>query len=74
MMKSGRRFRCKVEAFVITRNGSYITISKGETVRKVKNTFSDLLKLRDMYVIEESGIEVDIPIYVIKNKFKETIQ
>lgn len=71
MIKVGTEFVCTSELFGLTRDEKCVTIYKHDVIVKVKNNFSDLVHLRDMYMIKESGILVDIPSYTIANKFKE---
>ena len=71
MIKAGTNFECIVDTCGMTKDGRFVNIYKGDIVTKVKNTFSDIIHLRDMYMLRGSGVLLDIPMYAMSNKFKE---
>lgn len=58
----------------ITREKEWIVIKPYSTITKIRDTFADILKFRSMYVIDESGIEVNIDDSIIKRYFVEVVE
>lgn len=52
----------------------WVVIKPYSTITKIRDTFADILKLRSMYVIDESGIEVNIDDSIIKRYFVEVVE
>lgn len=53
----------------ITREGQEITIPPFSTVEKIRDSFVDKLKLRNMFVVCKTGEEVDISQSIIERYF-----
>lgn len=53
----------------ITREGKEITILPFSAVEKIRDNFADKLKFRNMFVICETGQEVDIDQSIIERYF-----
>ena len=54
----------------LTRDGKIIEIEPYSTITKVRDTFSDQLRLRNMWMIDETGCEVDIAVSIIDRYFR----
>lgn len=52
-----------------TRDGIKIVIDPYDTVTKIKDTFSDYIKLRSMYRLGNTGWEIDIDDSIIERYF-----
>lgn len=55
-----------------TRDGEIITIQPNEKIEKIRSNFADILKLRNMWKILESGMEVDIDKSIIERYYRKS--
>lgn len=55
-----------------TRDGERITIQPNEKIEKIRDNFADILKIRNMWRILESGIEVDIAQSIIERYYRKS--
>ena len=54
-----------------TREGKKVTILPYATVIKVRDNFVDKLKMRNMFVIEDTCQEIDIDTSIVERYFRE---
>lgn len=71
MVKNGDQyFLDGASQFGLTRDGKIIEIEPYSTITKVRDTFFDKLSLRNMWMIDETGCEVDIGFSIIDRYFR----
>lgn len=72
---TGKKYRLDgASQYGITREKEWVVIKPYSIITKIRDTFADILKLRSMYVIDESGIEVNIDDSIIKRYFVEVAE
>lgn len=69
-MKIGDKYMLDgASQYGITREGKEITIPPFSVVEKIRDNFADKLKFRNMFVVCETGQEVDISQSIIERYF-----
>ena len=75
LSKIGKKFKLDgASQYGIARSGERIEIKPHSTVTKIRDNFADIMKFRSMYIIDESGIEVDIGDSLIGRYFAEVLE
>lgn len=75
LSKIGKKYKLDgASQYGTTRGGNRVEIKPHSTVTKIRDNFADIMKFRSMYMIDKSGIEVNIDDSLIKRYFVEVAE